>query len=458
MRLSKQIATILMESDPDKYRIYLQADGSMIVALKKCLYGLRESPRKWYELVRDVIIKRMGFSQSEIDTCVFYKVKEDGSEVFVALYVDDMLVVAGNDRDIKTFGDQLKLSFGEITSYVAEEIDFLGMKISRDPNTGDITVKQQGYIESIIEESSPHYSNFTSDKSKSDMSGESSECEYFRKKVMQLMFLAVRTRPDILFDIVVLAARTERTEKPSNDDMKSIDRILRFVYQTRTDGMKFKSAGEIEFYASVDASFNCYETGKGHSGFCLFPDREGSAAILYKSLKQKQIAKSSTESELIALKEAVQNILVCAELMMELDKTLNLFPITVYQDNESAIRLVTTPVINRQGRSKFINRSLFQVNENIEKGEILVVHQNTKHLIADFFTKAIHGARYNNFRARLMGENGIETEVWLGNTIDDAMDSIVELKNSVESWEDILVCLIIVEEAEREEEEREMEL
>ena len=42
----------------------------------------------------------MGFRQSEIDTCVFYKKHDDGSETFVALYVDDMLVV-GSDANIE---------------------------------------------------------------------------------------------------------------------------------------------------------------------------------------------------------------------------------------------------------------------------------------------------------------------------------------------------------------------
>ena len=454
MKLSKQIAAILLANDPDTYEKFLQADGSMIVVLKKCLYGLRESPRKWYELVKHVIMDKMGFTQSQIDTCAFYKTNSDGSEVFVALYVDDMLVV-GSDTNIDKFGEQMKSNFGDITSYRGDEIDFLGMKVSRDPNTGDISVRQQGYIESIVEEedhlkvgkeeASPHYSNFAADKSKSEQSGQSPKVEYFKKKVMQLMYLAVRTRPDILFDIVVLAARLDT---PSNEDLKSLDRILRFVYQTRSDGMRFKSKGKLDYNGSVDASFNCYETGKGHSGFCLFPDLEGSAAILYKSLKQKTVTKSSTESELVALKEAVQNILNCAELMMELDKTVNLYPIIVYQDNESAIRLVNQPVVNRQGRSKFINRSLFQVNENIVNGEIVVVHQNTNELVADFFTKALHGHRYRKFRARIMGQDEQSVEVHLGDTVQEAMESILLLKDSRSSidnsLDNILVCLSMV--------------
>ena len=140
--------------------------------------------------------------------------------------------------------------------------------------------------------------------------------------------------------------------------------------------------------------------------------------------------------------------------MMELDKILNLYPVIVYQDNESAIRLVNLPVVNRQGRSKFINRSLFQVNENVVNGEIIVVHENTKNLVADFFTKALHGHRYNSFRARIMGKDRkSETEVYLGDTVVKAVNSIVDLKSAGLVLDEVLVCLIMAEDVREEEEE-----
>ena len=55
----------------------------------------------------------------------------------------------------------------------------------------------------------------------------------------------------------------------------------------------------------------------------------------------------------------MQNIVWCANLFQELDNELDIFPVVIYQDNASAIRLVTQEVVNRQGRSKFINRSFF---------------------------------------------------------------------------------------------------
>ena len=56
--------------------------------------------------------------------------------------------------------------------------------------------------------SSPHYSNFSADKSK-DSSPPTDKKEYFRRKVMQVMYAAVRTRLDVLIDTVVLAGRAE---------------------------------------------------------------------------------------------------------------------------------------------------------------------------------------------------------------------------------------------------------
>ena len=85
-------------------------------------------------------------------------------------------------------------------------------------------------------------------------------------------------------------------------------------------------------------------------------------------------------------------------MCQELDPELNIYPITIYNDNKSLISLVNQPIVNRQGRSKFINRSMFQVNENIADGEVVVVYQDTNSLVADFLTKALHGERYASYR------------------------------------------------------------
>ena len=88
------------------------------------------------------------------------------------------MLVTRTEACIQEFETGLIARFGQdgVSSFIGDEIGFLGMRVSRNPRNNDITLTQSGYIESIYEEenlhteeksvSSPHYSNFSADKSK----------------------------------------------------------------------------------------------------------------------------------------------------------------------------------------------------------------------------------------------------------------------------------------------------
>ncbi len=71
-----------------------------------------------------------------------------------------------------------------------------------------------------------------------------------------------------------------------------------------------------------------------------------------------------------------------------------------------------------------MNRALFKVNDNVEAGEIVLLYENTEHLIADFLTKALHGDRFQQFRARIMGLDSTETTKLLGNSRAEVQKNI----------------------------------
>jgi len=429
VRISKDVANILCEHLP-AYREYLQSNGTMIIKLEKCLYGLRQSPRAWYEVIKKIIMN-MGYKPVSNDTCLFVR-HNKGKSGYLALYVDDMLIVASRE-DIQEFNRGLNDAFKSenVTANIGEsQVTFLGMKITK--KGGYIEVSQQQYIETLIEDddldlsksyATPHPTSFSQDKSK-DLSPKSPAVEYFRKKTMQCMYVAVRTRPDILLDIVVLAGRLE---SPSTADVAILRRILVYLYNTRESGLIFKN-GAWDFWAAVDASFNTYENGRGHSGILMFLDRL-SAAILAKSLKQKVVTNSSTGAELVCLNEAVLHILYIADILKELLPTVKVYPIKIYNDNKSMITLVKQPVVNRQGRSKFMNRALFKVNENVEAGEIVLLYENTEDLVADFLTKALYGERFQTFRIRIMGCDKPGTRS-LGGTMKEVEQNLLMLLES----------------------------
>ena len=75
-------------SKPKHYIV--RGKESLVCRLKKSLYGLRQSPRKWY-LKFDAFVLSIGFVRSKSDHCVYLRVEND-LILIDALYVDDMLL------------------------------------------------------------------------------------------------------------------------------------------------------------------------------------------------------------------------------------------------------------------------------------------------------------------------------------------------------------------------------
>ena len=99
-----------------------------VCKLKKSLYGLKQSPRMWYQKF-DTFIQGLGFTKRKVDHCVYFKLIGDRF-IYLVLYVDDMLLV-GNDKEIiQDLKTQLSSKFNMKDISVANYI--LGMQIKRD--------------------------------------------------------------------------------------------------------------------------------------------------------------------------------------------------------------------------------------------------------------------------------------------------------------------------------------
>ena len=81
----------------------------------------------------------------------------------------------------------------------------------------------------------------------------------------------------------------------------------------------------------------------------------------------------------------------------------NMYPIEVYQDNQSTMKIAQDEKVNFRGRSKFIDRKYFSVYQHVESGKIKLVYVGTESMIADYFTKAIVGKQFEFLRFSIMG-------------------------------------------------------
>jgi hypothetical protein len=89
----------------------------------------------------------LGFLRSKVDHCIYSK-EEGGRFIYVALYVDDMLLIGNNMDVIKEVKKQLSSKFGmkdlNATNFI------MRMEIKRDRVARKPYLNQTKYIETIL--------------------------------------------------------------------------------------------------------------------------------------------------------------------------------------------------------------------------------------------------------------------------------------------------------------------
>jgi hypothetical protein len=100
----------------------------------------------WYRKF-DSYILSFGFGRIKDDHCIYSK-EEGGCFIYVALYVDDMLLIGNNMDKIKELKKQLSSKF-DMKDLGAMNF-ILGVDIKRDKATKNIWLNQMKYIETVM--------------------------------------------------------------------------------------------------------------------------------------------------------------------------------------------------------------------------------------------------------------------------------------------------------------------
>lgn len=134
------VKTAFLHGDLDEEIYMSQPDGfqvnekeELVCRLHKSLYGLKQSPRQWYLRFHD-FMSRQRYSRSKYDHCVYFKKLQDGSFIYLSIYVDDMLIASKNMKEIEKLKEQMKKEF-EMKD-LGEARKILGMEITRSREKG----------------------------------------------------------------------------------------------------------------------------------------------------------------------------------------------------------------------------------------------------------------------------------------------------------------------------------
>ena len=177
----------------------------------------------------------------------------------------------------------------------------LGIKISK--TSDGLILSQSHYIEKILKkfkqnDSSPMRTSVDVNLHLSKNNGKSLSQQEYAQAIGNLMYVMNYTRPDIAYAI---SKMSRYISNPGPDHWKAIVRVLRYLKYTKNYGLHYsKYPSVLEGYCDGNWISDTKDS-KSTSGY-LFT--LGGGAVSWKSSKQMCIARSTMESEFIALDKA----------------------------------------------------------------------------------------------------------------------------------------------------------
>ena len=401
MKLDKFMTAVLVKLD-SSYSKYVRKDGTCIVKLKKTLYGTIQAARAWYDkLARD--LEGIGFTRNPMDMCCFNRIEADGKQSTIVVHVDDLMITASTEIIIDYIIAELdKLysgSDGQITIQRGNKLEYVGMVfVFNEDKTVSITM--DGYLIDLLEALSdimgeadtPAGKNLFRVREDCVKLGEE-EKEFFHSTIAKILYLGKRVRPDLL---VAISFLVRRVQCPDQDDWQKMIRLVQYIRRTKDYGIRLSAETNLSVTAYIDASYAVHWDLKSHTGSII---TLGKGPVYSKSGIQRLNTTSSAESELVALSDSTGQVLWTKQFLEH--QGYKVGPATVYEDNQSAIRLAENGRSN-SSRTRHIAIRYFFISDRIASGEIKVEYLNTTDMIADILTKPLQGALFRRLCSLLL--------------------------------------------------------
>ena len=378
-------------------------DSTLVWRLNRSLYGLKQSGRNW-NIVLIQFFERIGFHQSKIDVCLFYRNNKSGI-VNVVVWVDDIIIAATSNDLLNTIKNLLKSRFN--MKDLGPINFFLGIEFRQ--TSSSIEMHQKHYLENILKkfemaECKPRYTPCESKpeayEEDKDSNSDDNTVRKYREIVGSLVYAMTCSRPDLSWIVTRLS---QHLANPSRVEWIMINQVLRYIKGTLDYKLTFKkSTSGLKIQGHSDSDWaSSKEDRRSTTGFGFTMNQNG-PMIDWKSRKQHTVALSSCEAEYMALTHATQEAMFLTMLSKDFNITTTT-PIMIFGDNQGSLDMIKNTSCN--DRSKHIDIKHHFIREKYNEGFINVCYIPTAHNVADLFTKPAVRVKLNKFHNKLFGEN-----------------------------------------------------
>ena len=160
----------------------------------------------------------------------------------------------------------------------------------------------------------------------------------------------------------------------------------------------FDHSHELRSYSDSDWA-GCIDTRQSTSGRVHMMQ---GAAVMWAVQRQRSIALSSAEAEMVALSEAARDVRYIRRLLASIGMPLS-NPTPILEDNSSALKWATASSCPKWAATRHIATRHFAVADWRKKGVVDVIKVSTDKQFADPFTKALPHAQFTALRSNVLG-------------------------------------------------------
>ena len=210
-----------------------------------------------------------------------------------------------------------------------------------------------------------------------------------------LMYAMLATRPDLTVSVNILS----RFQSYKNYYLwQCIKEVLRYIKGTLNLKLTYKKTESniLTGFSDSDWGSNNFDR-KSTSGFII---KLFNCTILWATKRQNCVALSSAEAEYISLTDSIKEakflIFVLTNLNVLKDKNL---PITIYEDNQSAIAIANNPVNHK--RTKHFDIRYHYIRNEIRNKIIKLEYIPSNENLAGIFTKLTGKIIFERLRIQL---------------------------------------------------------
>ena len=149
MRLNKYLTNILVSIDKS-YQKYVNEKGTVVVKLKKALYGCVESAKLWYDKISSDLTQ-LGYKVNPLDICVFNRTELDSTQTTLVIHVDDMMISSRDEKRIDSIILEIEKLYPGLTMSRGKVLNYIGITFNFE-QLGRVVISMEGFIKDLLDD------------------------------------------------------------------------------------------------------------------------------------------------------------------------------------------------------------------------------------------------------------------------------------------------------------------